>query len=413
MTLQVWRDAGRIGTLESTADRGIVFEYATEYLESPRARAVSISLPLQPGRFPQAKCLPFFAGLLPDGDLRRRIADHLHISEHSSLKLLEALGGECAGAIRMIRADGDDRGPSPVEGAFYEEIPLEELERMMLDSPRPPLLLPREGVRLSLAGAQDKIPLYRRDGRWFRPHGGLPTNYILKPSSSAFPEMAVNEFIALRLAGMLGLPVPEADLQVFGVPVLTVRRYDRSIGNDGSLARIHQEDFCQATGIMPDRKYQSDGGPDFAVIADMIRNACAFPVQDLERLVAVALFNILIGNCDAHGKNFSMVHGEGATSLAPFYDLVSTTFWKELDTRMSMRFGGVWHIDAIGKPQLTVFARDIGVRPALVDSMAGSMMDAAESAWSRVSGLPELTGQGVVLDTMQKGWMQRAAGLRR
>jgi len=408
----------RVGQIESTPDRGIVFGYDSAYATSENASPLSLSLPLREGDYSQRMALPFFAGLLPDGDLRRRIANYLHISETSTLRLLDALGGECAGTISIERDadDGDGDGTPGDTGATapsgYSELSDDELSAAIQGSERRPLLIPDGAARLSLAGAQDKLPLFRRDGRWFKPLGGSPTTHILKPSAIGFPDIVANEFLCMRLAGKLGLGVAKVEMVTLGRPVLVVERYDRRATEDG-VERMHQEDFCQASGIMPDRKYQSDGGPGFADLSHIIRNSCARPVQDIERLIQCALFNALVGNCDAHGKNFSILYGDTGLMLAPFYDLLSTTVYPSLERKLSMKLGKENRIDKVSPTDLAAFAADVGVRPRLVTNELERLVTEAETAWSEVSGLDELRSYEDTVARMREGWEQRAARFTR
>jgi len=410
MKLEVRQFSELVGWLESTADRGIIFKYDHEYAQRPEARALSFSLPLRETPFPQAQALPFFAGLLPDGDLRRRIADRLHISESSTLRLLEALGGECAGTVSLMPVDPEDR-TSETHAERYEEISEEQLATMIHDMERLPLLLSGAGSRLSLAGAQEKIPLFKRNDRWYRPLGGAPSSHILKPASPAFPDIVANEYICLRLAEALVLPVPKAEIVDMGRSVLILERFDRARAADSNVMRLHQEDFCQALGIMPDRKYQADGGPGFSDLARVIRRACTAPIIDIELLVGIALFNLLVGNCDAHGKNFSLLHRENRKGLSPFYDLVSTTMWPELDTNLSMRFGKEYRLERIERSDLAVFAADLGVKAILVTQRLDSLIEAAPAAWESVFSLKELESHHDLIQRMRNDWKKRAARL--
>lgn len=401
-----------VGWLESSADRGVSFRYDPDYVRRPGSLALSLSLPLREEPFSQARSLPFFAGILPDGNLRRRIADWLHVSESSTLRLLEALGGECAGTVSLIREDPEAAGESV--GPGYEELPEEALAALIHDSERHPLLTPRGDARLSLAGAQDKIPLLRRGGRWYRPLGSAASSHILKPASPAFPGIVTNEFACLRLAAALGLPVPKSEMAWLGRPVLILERYDRIMGEDCLPRRLHQEDFCQALGIMPDRKYQADGGPGFTDIATLIRRAGTAPLADMEALIDIALFNLFSGNCDAHGKNFSLLYREGqpvgnySVTLAPFYDLVSTTIWPELNTKLSMRIGKEYRLERIAASDLDGLSADLGVKPALVRERRDSMIARSAQAWEHIASLPELASGEELLARLRKGWNERA-----
>jgi len=411
MRLAVFQFGANVGELESTADRGIVFRYTPEYTKGPQNRPISQSLPVREREYSQAAALPFFAGLLPDGELRRRIAEALHISETSSLKLLEALGGECAGTISLTPVQGVENSIAAQNNDGYDELALTELERMILESERIPLLVPRGGARLSLAGAQEKIPLLYKDRRWYKPMGNAPTSHILKPASPRFPEIVHNEYVVMRLAAAMGLPVSEVEFADFGKPVLMVKRYDRLYGTGGSLQRLHQEDFCQALTIMPERKYQNDGGPGFTDMAMLIRKACTAPLADLERLIDISLFNALVGNCDAHGKNFSLLYHDGLIELAPFYDLLATTYWPELDTKLSMKFGHTYRLSDLREDDCTGLARDLGVAPKMVSRRLDRLREVAPAAWDRLLDLPGLHSQNILVESIRAGWESRICQL--
>lgn len=412
MTLLVRHFDRLVGRLESTPDRGVVFRYAPDYLATPGARGISRSLPLGAKEYSQAACMPFFSGLLPDGELRRRVADYLHVSETSTLRLLEALGGECAGTISLSPEDPDAPGsgaPGLDCAPSYELLPEEALAALIGDSERRPLLAPIGTARLSLAGAQDKIPLLLKDGQWFRPLGGAASSHIIKPASAFFPDLVANEFFCLKLAGALGLRVPKAELRILGRSCLVVERYDRASGSDGRIERIHQEDACQALGIMPERKYQADGGPGFPELSRLLRDSCSRPLADIEALVRIALFNFLIGNCDAHGKNFSLLYRGGAVELAPFYDLVSTTAYPELTTKLSMKLGKEHRIDHVRQSDLEAFAMDLGVKPRLVLGVRDELLGLAPKVWEEAANAPGLEGHSGRIEAIRAGWDRRAA----
>jgi len=403
MRLLVKQYEALVGYLESTPDRGVMFRYDRDYLASNKAHPLSRSLPLRDSPYSQAASMPFFSGLLPDGELRRRIASYLHISETSTFKLLDALGGECAGTVSLLREGQEAEAIEP----GYDELAAGQLEELIRNSELRPLLAPTGGARLSLAGAQDKIPLYHRDGRWFRPRGGAPSSHILKPASPVFPDLPANEYFSMRLAAALGIAVAPVELAEFGRPTLIVERYDRSRMPDGSIRRIHQEDSCQALGIMPEEKYEADGGPGFAAISRLLRETCAEPLAAIEALIEIALFNFLIGNCDAHGKNFSLLYRDRGPALAPFYDLVSTTIYPELSTKLSMRIGSEYRIDHIGTADFEAFAKDIGVKPRLVGERLDALAERASGAWEEIVGLGELGRYSDLTARIRAGWEER------
>ncbi|HPX48743.1 MAG TPA: type II toxin-antitoxin system HipA family toxin, partial [Treponemataceae bacterium] len=358
--------------------------------------------------YPARECLPFFAGLLPDGDLKRRISDYLHISESSTLKLLEALGGECAGTISLSIEDSGDFASfaeeqiRPQDG--YRRLETSEIAAMIDRMAERPLLTGDRELRLSLAGAQQKISLARFADSWHLPLRGAPSTHILKPSRDPWPDLAANEFLCMRTARAAGLPVPATELRRFeGIPVFIIERYDRQIterpGTEtpGEIVeRIHQEDACQAKGIMPDRKYQNDGGPGFADIAALIGRCSAAPILDIRVLLQTAVFNFLIGNCDAHGKNFSFLYQRtGADTkrtigLAPLYDLVSTTAYSGLSTKLSMSIGGEYRIERIRLEHFLRLGAASGVSDKYMKGLLRTMLVQMPAALEKAASLDEL-----------------------
>jgi serine/threonine-protein kinase HipA len=406
-----------VGVLETTPDSGILFTYDAAFLADPEARALSLSLPLRDKPFSQAASLPFFAGLLPDGEARRKVADYLHVSETSAMKLLEALGGDCAGTVSIVSEDDEREGRLadvvPGRDERYTELSEAELAKLVLEAERRPLLAPRDGARLSLAGAQEKIPLRYVVGRWFLPLGDAPSSHILKPSSPAFDDLVFNEFFCMRFAAALGFKVPKVELVEVGRKALLVERYDREVDGGGRIVRVHQEDFCQALGIMPDKKYEADRGPGFAALAATLRKVSANPLRDIEALVRIALFNLLIGNCDAHGKNFSLLYKGRSVRLAPFYDLVSTAAYPELSDHFSMRFGGEYRMEKLRSVELERFAGDLGVRVEIVRDRLRALIAAAKSVRADVTSAPELNGVSKLVAAILGGWDERAQAVEK
>lgn len=207
---------------------------------------------------------------------------------------------------------------------------------------RRPLMAGSEGVRLSLAGAQGKLPLVVREGRVFLPLDDTPSTHILKPEPERFPGLVANELFCLRLAKASGLDVPDAEAgRAGGVPYLLISRYDR-VGN----SRVHQEDVCQALGFPPERKYQQEGGPLLRDGIALLREWSTAPVLDIRSLIDGLIFNVLIGNADAHGKNYSLLYHKGARRLAPFYDLVCTLAWPEVSENLEPVASAIGNVDS-------------------------------------------------------------------
>jgi serine/threonine-protein kinase HipA len=280
---------------------------------------------------------PFFAGLLPDAEKRDLVALALGVSKRNDFALLSRLGGDCAGAITLLPAE--PRASTRL-GEAHRLLGDEDIERILKELPRRPLLAGEKGVRLSLAGAQDKLPVLRVDGRLALPLDSTPSSHIMKGPIRHFEGTVQNEAFCLGLAASAGLRAISAVIEKAGrTEYLLVERYDRRRDNRGRLQRIHQEDFCQALGRPPELKYQSEGGPSLKDCFALVRRTSSRPVVDLAHLLDAVVFNLLIGNNDAHGKNFSLLYSAGGPELAPLYDLSCTAVYPELSEQLAMKVG--------------------------------------------------------------------------
>ncbi|MCC5641269.1 type II toxin-antitoxin system HipA family toxin, partial [Nostoc sp. CHAB 5844] len=249
--------------------------------------------------------------------------------------------------------------PTPLDDAGIVRI---------LDAlPNRPLLAGEEGLRLSLAGAQSKVPVVVIDGRIALPLPGQPTTHILKPPIARFKGTTENEAFVMSLAAAIGLDVAPVEARtVEGRPFLLVERYDRVRDNLGVMHRIHQEDFCQALGVPPESKYASEGGPTFKDCFELLRRVSARPATDIAKLLDAAIFNLIVGNADAHGKNYSILYDGQGPRMAPLYDLLSTVAYPDLSAKMAMRIGKRATLAEIDADGWKVFAKDAGIGFALV-----------------------------------------------
>jgi len=225
---------------------------------------------------------------------------------------------------------------------------------------------PEEDVRLSLAGVQDKMPVVCSRNRIGVTAGRTPSTHILKAPIERFDDTVANEAFCLRLAAALGLTTARAEVRrTEGVEFLLVERYDREVQAQ-VIRRLHQEDFCQALGVPPERKYEAEGGPSLAACADLIRAASASPARDLLALVDTASFNLLSGNHDAHGKNLSLLYSPTGVRLAPLYDLVCTAVYGGLSRKMATKLGGEYRAQYVERRHVERFAQACGLGPAPV-----------------------------------------------
>ncbi len=288
-----------VGTLAMDRSGMLSFAYADEWLAAGGALPLSRSLPLRPDPFTGKEARFFFAGILPDEGIRQQIAAIIGISERNDFALLEHLGGECAGAVSLLPV-GTRPPSSPSELRFLSD---EQLYQIAVSLPSRPLLAGEIGLRLSLAGSQTKLPVIIDNKKIALPLGNTPSTHIIKPEPQRFPGLVANEYFTMRLGAAIGLPVPSVAWRLLeDLPCLIVERYDRDHDPaDQRVIRIHQEDFCQALGYPPERKYQEEGGPLLRECFQLLRDWSTLPALDLLTLLDGVIFNMLIGNADAHG----------------------------------------------------------------------------------------------------------------
>lgn len=352
-TLDVYLNKQLTGHLNQNDEGHIVFQYEKKYLSVSNALALSHSLPLRAETFSPKECQGFFSGILPEDENRRIIARNLGISANNYFAMLAKIGGECAGAVMFMPANS----ALPEANYDYHFLSNEELAHILEILPLRPLMAGEEGVRLSLAGAQDKLAVYIENGQMALPLDSAPSTHILKPQVARFEGLVFNEAFCINLAQAIGLPAVKLKInRVKEFDYLLIERYDR-VKN----VRLHQEDFCQALGIVSERKYQSEGGPSLKICFDLLRNLSTLPLVDLRRLLDSVIFNYLIGNHDAHGKNFSIIYNdqEGYSArLAPLYDAVCTVHYPELTKKMAMKIGGEYESGKILPKHFEKLAED-------------------------------------------------------
>lgn len=360
--LEVWLFADHVGTL-ALVDGRLGFCYVPGWLSPPNAVALSHSLPLRAEPFDDRATRPFFAGLLPEGQLRRLIARQFQVSGQNDFALLDHIGGECAGAVTFL-APGQ-AAPTPAQTGEVQWLSEEEVVAILDELPRRPMLAGKDGLRLSLAGAQDKLPVVFDGARLGLPLNGSPSSHILKPAIHTVEDSVVNEGFCMALAEALQLEPAKASVHaVLHRPFLLVERYDRVLDPQGRRRRLHQEDFCQALGVVPEMKYQNEGGPDLAQCFDLVRRATRPSAPQVLRLFDYVIFNALIGNHDAHAKNFSLLYSGRAPVLAPLYDTLSTAVYPTLTPKMAMKIGSTYKFSEVEARHWEQFAEGAGLAKA-------------------------------------------------
>lgn len=372
--LTVWWDARIAGSLYLDSYGETQFAYDPAWLADAHAPALSFSLPKQAEPFNRRACQPFFGGILPEEGQRTAIARALGVSADNEFQLLEQLGGEVAGALTLLPEGEEPALPSAAAPRVLDDASLIQL----LDHlPMRPMLAGEDGLRLSLAGAQSKLPVLLIDGQVALPAPGQPTSHILKPPITRFPATTENEYFCMSLARVIGLDAAPVEMRTVGDrSFLLITRYDRTIGPSGELTRLHQEDFAQALGVPSHRKYASEGGPNFPDCFALLRRAATRPPRDILRLLDAAIFNLIIGNADAHAKNFSLLHKDGAIVLAPLYDLLSTVLYPELSSKLAMKIGGKHLLKELESRHWDKFAADCGLSVPFVRTRTRQLCEA-------------------------------------
>lgn len=367
--LSVWWNGLVAGALALGDDGNMSFAYSEAWLADPTCTALSHSLPKQVEPFDHRKTHPLFAGLLPEETQKEGAARAFGLSKGNDFALLDALGGDVAGALALW-PEGD--APPAYDGATARE-PLDDdaLVKVLETLQARPLLAGDDGLRVSLAGAQAKLPVVLVEGRIALTAPGQPSTHILKPSIERLPYSTENEAFAMQLAATAGLIVAPAEPRRVGDRTfLLVTRYDRQLTLAGSYQRLHQEDFCQALGIAPEKKYAKEGGPTFKTSFRLVREACPTPAPEVLKLLDAALFNLAVGNADAHGKNYSLLYNLNGAELAPLYDLMCTAAYPHVATGLAMKFGEARTIDEVRAKTWSKFAEEAGLGGAFVKRRA-------------------------------------------
>lgn len=375
-TLVVWWDEHPAGELSIDKGGAMHFAYAPEWLADEAAPALSHAMPKQQEPYEDHACKAVFGGLLPEESQRTAIARALGVSPDNPFRLLEALGGDVAGALAFLPKDEEplhdhsETTPEPLQENELAEL----LDRL----PAVPMLAGEGGARLSLAGAQSKLPvLLTADGGIAIPRPGEPSTHLIKPEPDRFAGLAANEAFCLALARAVGIDAAHAEWrEVAGKPLLLVERYDR-MSVEGKTKRLHQEDFAQALSFPSNRKYAVEGGPTFRDSFALLRSAATRPAREVLKLADVAIFNLIIGNADAHAKNYSLLRREnGEVVLAPLYDLVATHMWKELSPKLAMRFGRAATLEEIDAESVVRFAEEAGLGAPFIRRRGNDLVEA-------------------------------------
>lgn len=339
-----------VGTLKRLDDLLYSFQYEPTWINSSNAFPLSLALPLMTETFGNKATLSFFENLLPEGQVREELEKINRVE--GVFALLKEFGRDCAGAVTLSsKAESklNTKAPKLISASLdkiYKAINEKQNVASVISSIKPGYL--------SLAGAQDKFAAVFKDARIYLPQDGSPTTHIVKTPiwRQGVKDSVYNEYYCMLLARRIGLKIPNVQIVEGKFPLFVIDRYDRFIDSEGIVHRIHQQDFCQAQGLISEHKYESSGGPGIRENYELIK----IHVSPKHRLEAVTQylawisFNLIVGNNDSHSKNLSLLMRNGI-ELAPFYDLICTAIYPDLDRSFSYKLGDRYAYDKIGPVQ--------------------------------------------------------------
>ena len=407
-----------VGSLEGNAN-DVTFSYSEAYLASADAAALSISLPLRQEPFDNAECSPYFRGLLPEGAALDIVSSRIVTSDTPYLEILASHGLDCVGDV-VVNADAFDAL------AGYEPISVSDIGELATHLPGIRKSLAE--ARLSLAGSQYKVGLYHNDEvgfdeGWFQPVGGAPSNYIVKFPRADLPDLLIVEQLCLSAARACGLSVSDSGLIPQDQPIFFMKRFDRQnlssrrIGTVHPPIRRHQEDLAQALGVLPRDKYLELSPSSVGAIANLIRERSDSPLEDVGLFASWLCFNYLVGNCDDHLKNISVLYDENLRGmrLAPFYDIASTTYFGErFSHELGMRIGSAVEIDDVDASDFEELRRQLGISKRMLGALAKDIVDRFYGGLNAEADKLEkagISGAGYISDNLAEDASERMSVL--
>lgn len=392
-----------VGYIEYTSSADARFQYDKDYVYNNYAAPISISLPLQEDPFDTTTTKNFFDGLLPEGFTRQMVSSSITNDANDYISILKHLGDECLGAI-MILDEKDSFKP-----AAYNKLTLHEVKQLAAEGATKSAEIVLNS-HLSLAGASGKVGLYYDDNlnEWFQPFGLAPSTHIVKQSNINYKRIVVNEQLCMKTAANLGLDVVDSFIVDTGSKadsniLFATKRFDRSFENSVNATsglqmpfRLHQEDFSQALSESSLDKYDPNGDY-FIRMINVIQKYCSNPIKDILRLFDYTLFNFLIGNTDAHIKNFSLIYDKSLKKicLAPAYDIVSNYCYgneNKDNLQFSFAIGNDKNLKDITVDSFKYVANCVGISDAIIETKFYELANNFEQSLYNAS--KELTDKG-------------------
>lgn len=405
--LDVFLEGRHIGVLREDGRGRHTFAYD---LSIPEAGQLSLSMPRRAAPWEGSPVEAYIDGILPDDpSVRQRIARSHGVNARNPFALLTAVGLDCGGGVQFVPVEDAAASPSESPHRLEERIvPISEERigrRLREITGMNQASWQSVGEHWSLNGAQDKLALRYTNGQWYEAEGAAATTHIIKPGIRGLHEQAFNEYVCLRAAERLLLPTAKSFYRILGgVPVIVSERWDRIVDDTrmpASVARVHQEDLCQAMGVMTDRKYQSDGGPGAVDVVRFLREQ-GLPERDVMTFLKALVFNFLIAGSDAHAKNYAILEPVGGKPrLAPLYDVASLFAYDTTrkERRLAMSVGGEYRWERIEARHWRRLAESCGgasdwdaVSAMLVELALGTLpafLQAADEALRWAGSLPD------------------------
>ena len=415
--LEVYVGTSRVGRYTRAPDGATAFRYDPDWLSSDHAFSISLSMPLSDRIWSGEGAASYFDGLLPDDrTVREKIAAREHAESAGIFDLLAVIGRDCVGALRFVPEGADPGDPTRMD---YRPVSDDEIAARLAALGTNPLGLyaDEDDFRISIAGVQEKTAFLWIDNQWQLPLGPTPTSHIFKPAMKEGPDGADfsdtpwNEWLCLTLCRALGLETARTEVRVFdGKPVMVVERFDRT-WQEGVLYRLPQEDLCQALGVPPMRKYQSDGGPGIVDVMSFLNGAIA-PYEDRLTFMKAQIVFWLLAAIDGHAKNFSIFLTPGGYRLAPLYDVMSAAPYPQFPSqkvKLAMAVGGkeYYRLSQIQLRHFYQTGNNAGLREQEMDSIFTDLNERMENAIAEAvvlaaeAGMPEAT-TGPILDGVNK-----------
>jgi serine/threonine-protein kinase HipA len=401
--LLIMIEGNLIGRVRADKAGRLSLDYEAGWRESPRAYSLSVSMPLAQITYLRKPVLSYLWNLLPENPyVLQRWGQQYRVSAANPFKLLANVGADVPGAAQFVPPERLEEIQSAqqltIDWMTIDEL-AERLRQLRADIAA--VRRPGDIGKMSLPGAQAKTAYYwdERGNRWGVPGGRTPTTHIIKPCVPGFDGLVENEHLCQDIAARLGMPAARSYVLALDQPYIVVERYDRLPPREGAtiVQRIHQEDLCQALGLMPGKKYQEDGGPGIAQVVTLLRRVSSEPGVDVDRFLRANMFNWLIGGTDAHAKNYSLLIGAGdEVRLAPLYDLSSELPYPELIAqRVAMKIGDHYDFRRVGLADWRKLARACAIEEervlTLLTDMAKALPDEITAARDQalVDGLSE------------------------